>query len=567
MRKLLTSLLLAVSFNSFGEDQKTGAAQSSPTIYHGGDILTMDGNKPSYVQTVVENNGKIIYIGDKKTALEKFQDKARIIDLKNKTMLPGFIDGHSHFMFAMQITRQVNISSPPAGEIKNIPDILKTLKEYQQEKNIPENEWVIGWGYDNDILEEKRHPTKIDLDSILPHHKVMIIHVSGHGAVLNSKALEDVGITKDTITPAGGVIARMENSTEPAGLLMEMAYLPAFQKMPLPTEAEMLELMDETQQIYASQGYTHVQEGSTQVKDMRFLKKAAKEEKIYLDIVSLPVFIDFEKWFNNPEFPFGEYNNHLKFQGIKITQDGSPQGKTAYVTKPYLTDGLAGQKNWVGETSIPQAEFDTFVKTALDNNIQVFIHANGDATIDQAINAVEKAGITAKDDRRTVIIHSQFQRPKHLPKYIEFGLTPSYFTNHTFYWGDVHIQNIGKENAFFISPLKSAVEQGLTYSNHTDFNVTSLDPFFVLWTAITRTSRSGTVIGPDERVDVYTALQGLTTGPAYQVFEENRKGKIKEGFLADFVILDKNPLKVETTEIRDIQVLETIKEGKSIYKK
>ncbi|MEB3192214.1 MAG: amidohydrolase family protein [Snowella sp.] len=194
------------------------------------------------------------------------------------------------------------------------------------------------------------------------------------------------------------------------------------------------------------------------------------------------------------------------------------------------------------------------------------IHANGDATIDQAIEAVEKAGITAKNDRRTVIIHSQFQRPDQLDKYAKLGISPSYFTNHTFFWGDVHIKNIGREKADFISPMKAAKKKGLVISNHTDFNVTLLDPFFVIWTAMKRESQKGEIIGKDQRVDAYTALQALTTGPAWQVFEENRKGMIKEGLLADFVILSADPVKTNVDNIREIKVIETIKEDKTIFK-
>ena len=358
----------------------------------------------------------------------------------------------------------------------------------------------------------------------------------------------------------------MPNSQEPAGLLMETAYLPVFSALPKPSEAEMLELMLPAQMMYASEGYTHANEGATHISDLRFLQKAAREGKIFLDIDALPLFTEIDEWLNNPEFPFGrEYNNGLKIQAIKITQDGSPQAKTAFVSKPYLTGGPAGQDNWQGETTIPEAQFRALVKKAFDNSLQVMIHGNGDATIDQAIAAVEAAGITAKDDRRTKIIHSQFQRPEHLDKYIELGLTPSYFSLHSYYWGDVHVKNIGKDAAFFISPIKSATEKGLIYSNHSDFNVTPLDPFFIIWSAMARESRSGVVIGPDERVDAYTALQGLTSGPAWQIFEENQNGKIKVGLNASFVFLESNPLKQDVSEIRNNQVLATIKEGKIIF--
>ena len=541
--------------------------QSKPAVlYYGGDILTMDGDTPQYAEAVVEKDGKIAFVGSKAEAQKKFAN-ARMIDLKGNTMLPGFLDPHSHFMSAIRMVNQVNVAAPPVGTATNIPQIIEKLKAFVEEKHIPEDGWVIGWGYDQDLLDEKRHITKVDLDKAFPKRKVLIIHVSMHGAVLNSQALKWAGVDANTKTPDGGVIARMPNSNEPAGLLMETAYIPVFAKLPQPSEAEMLDLMKPAQMMYTSNGYTQAFEGFSHTSDVDFLMKAAAQDRNFIDILALPAFTEMDKWFNNPKYPFGVYNKKLKLQACKITLDGSPQGKTALVSHPYHGGGPSGQKDWKGESSITQEQLDAITKKLFDAKIPMHIHTNGDGAIDMMIKTVKRAGITAKDDRRTVIVHSQFQRPEHLPEYVKLGLTPSYFTLHTYYWGDVHIKNIGKKAAFFISPIKAATEQGIVYSNHTDFNVTPLDPFWVLWSAMARESRAGVIIGPDQRVDAYTALQGLTTGPAWQVFEENRKGKIKEGMLADFVVIKHNPLKQKVSEIKDNEVLATVKEGKVVYKK
>ena len=540
--------------------------QKPPVLYYGGDIITMNGDTPQYAEAVVEENGKIAFVGSKEEAQKKFSN-ARMIDLKGNTMLPGFLDPHSHFMSALRMVNQVNVAAPPVGTAKNIPQIIEKLKAFQEEKHIPEDGWILGWGYDQDLLDEKRHITKVDLDKAFPKRKVLIIHVSMHGAVLNSQALKWAGIDANTKTPDGGVIARMPNSNEPAGLMMETAYIPIFAKLPQPSESEMLDLMKPAQMMYTSNGYTQAIEGFSHTSDVDFLMKAASQERNFIDILALPAFTEMDKWFNNPKYPFGVYNNKLKLQACKITLDGSPQGKTALVSHPYHGGGPSGQKDWKGESSITQEQLDGLTKKLFDAKIPMHIHTNGDGAIDMMIKTVKKAGITAKDDRRTVIVHSQFQRPEHLDEYVSLGLTPSYFTLHTYYWGDVHIKNIGKEAAFFISPVKAATEKGIVYSNHTDFNVTPLDPFWVLWSAMARESREGVIIGPDQRVDAYTALQGLTTGPAWQVFEETRKGKIKEGMLADFVVIKNNPLKQKVTEIKDNEVLATVKEGKVVYKK
>ena len=575
MTRILLFLFIVVTTSAYGGQNENNEAQSAvnpitqqQTLYYGGDIITMDGDKPAYVEAVIERDGKIIYAGDRASAVNNFAGETVEVDLKGKTMLPGFIDPHGHFMSAVLMVTQVNVASPPMGTVTDIPSIIEKLQAFKKENDIKDGEWIVAWGYDQDLLAEQRHITKLDLDEAFPNNKVLIIHISMHGGVLNSKALEWAGVDAGYQTPAGGVVARLPGGNEPAGLLMELAYLPVFDKLPQPSEDDMMGLMKTAQMTYAGNGYTHAVEGFTHIKDMNTLKRAASEKRLFIDIVSLPGFNEMDQWLNNPDYPFGVYNNRLKFQGGKFTLDGSPQGLTAYMTAPYIVPGPNGEKDWVGSTSIPRAELAKMAKTMVDNNVQINFHANGDGAIEDAIYAIEQAGITAEQDKRPIIVHSQFQKPEHLPKYVEIGITPSYFTNHTFYWGDVHIRNVGREKASFISPIKAANALGIVTSNHTDFNVTLLDPFFVMWTSMKRETRSGEILGPDQRIDAYAALQNITTGPAYQFFEENRKGMIKNGMLADFVILDKNPLKVSDVDaIRDISVLETIKEGSTIYQK
>ena len=555
-------VFLGMAFSAGCSEDKS----SADTIYLGGEILTMDGDQPSYVEAVAVRDGRILFVGTKARALERKGAGTDIVDLAGKAMLPGFIDPHGHFMSAVRMVEQVNVASPPMGEVTDIPSIIEQLKAFQKESKIPKGGWIVGWGYDQDLLKEQRHLTREDLDPFFPNHKVMVVHVSMHGAVLNSKALAWAGIDAKTPTPAGGIIARLDGSPEPAGLLMETAFLPVFGKMPQPSQQAMLQdLVRPAQMMYASNGYTHAVEGFSHVRDLDFLKRAAKEGKLFIDVVALPGFPEIDQWLDNPEYRFGAYENRFKIHAGKFTLDGSPQGKTAFVTVPYKTGGPSGQKNWKGETSIPKKDLFRMVKQLADRKIPIQIHANGDAAIDESIEAIRAAGIKAGDDRRPVIVHSQFQRPDQLDLYVDLGISPSFFTNHCFYWGDVHVRNLGEEKASFISPIKAATDKGLVCSNHTDFNVTLLDPFFVLWTAMARETRSGKILGPDQRVDAYTALKALTTAPAWQFFEEDRKGMIKEGLLADFVILSHDPVQTGVDEIREIEVLETIKEDDTIF--
>jgi hypothetical protein len=264
--------------------------------------------------------------------------------------------------------------------------------------------------------------------------------------------------------------------------------------------------------------------------------------------------------------PFkGPYSNHFRVGGVKIVGDGSPQGKTAFWSKPLLTPGPTGEKDWCGEPNVTPEEVDNVMKVAYENGIQVVMHCNGDATIDMALAGHEAAG--APSGTRTVIIHSQFVRPDQLAKYVQYGMTPSFFTNHTYFWGDVHVENLGQERAYFMSPMRTARALGLRMTNHSDFAVTPLNPLFILWSSVNRISRSGHVIGPDERITAYDGLRALTIDAAHQYGEEASKGSIETGKLADFAILDANPTKVGAAAIKDIKVTETIKEGKTVYRR
>jgi len=548
-------------------DGATVTAASSPgadLIIHGGPILTMEGETPAYAEAVVVSGGRIAFAGAAAEALQQKSAGTVVKDLAGKAMLPGFVDAHSHFINAPTLSRLVNVSPSPVGTGDTVAQIIAALQAWQAKATVPDGGWIMAWGYDDSMVQGGTL-TKRELDAAFPNHKVMVLHVSLHGAVLNSKALEWAGVTRDTPTPEGGIIARGPDGKDPEGLLMETAFLPVFANLPQPSEDERLELLEPGQVMYAENGYTLANDGYTHVKDIRFLQKAGAQGRLFIDIVVLPGFSEMGEWLGKPEFPFGEWQNRLKLQGLKITQDGSVQGKTASYLEPLLTDGPQGQKRWHGNTTLPYEDFAELFDTGRKAGLQVFVHANGDGAIQQVIEAAEASGLKAGDDSRTIVIHSQMQHPEDIAKYVALGLTPTYFTNHAFFWGDVHRRNIGEERASFISPMKSAMDAGLKATNHSDFNVTPLDPLFMLWTSMARTTRSGHVLGPDQRIDAYRGLQALTINPAWEYREETRRGSIAPGKLADFVILSADPLKTPVDAIRDIEVVETIKEGKTIY--
>ena len=553
------------------------------TIYTGGDIITMDDANPQ-VEAVAVKDGKILAVGDLSAVETTAGPGAKAVNLGGKTLMPSFIDAHGHFMNAPRLITWANVSVPPVGPVESIPNIIRVLEEHVAKWKLASGEWIIGYGYDSKFLAEGRELTRDDLDPHFPNNPIILIHVSNHGCVMNSRGFEFFEITAETPTPEGGVILRKEGSQEPAGLLMEMAFGPVFSQLPQPSEEELLELVKPAQLMYASKGVTTITEGATQAHAMKFLRKAAAQKRLFLDVVSQPVAMGGELYktfaeyiivgddeephvIGNPENVFGTYQDRLKLGGIKIVLDGSPQGKTAFWTEPILTPGPAGEENWRGVPLLPPEIVHKTYKSAAERNIPVYAHANGDAAIDMVIEAADAAGITAADDRRNVVVHSNLMRPDQLDHYARLGLLPSFFTVHTFFWGDTHVENLGKERAFFLSPLKSTQEKGIRFTNHNDYSVTPQDPMFMVWTAVHRVSRNGVIIGPDQRVDVWTALKSITIDAAYQYFEEDTKGSFELGKLADMVILSDNPLKVNPMMIRDIVVEETFKEGQSVYQR
>lgn len=558
------TLILQSCTAGSGKASSTSAAE---VIYYGGEILTMEGDSASYVQAVAIKDGKIILAGSKEDADKLQGDSTTLVDLQGKTMLPGFIDPHSHLMFSLAMSAQANCSSPPVGPVQDVDGIIAALQSFKAKRNIPAGDLIVGYGYDENQMRNGRLLNKDDLDKVSTDNPVLVIHVSGHGGVLNTAGLKKFGYNSSTITPKGGVIVRKPGTNEPYGLIMEQAYLPIYSNLPEPKPDDLLQQLKDGQMMYASAGITTAQEGSTHKADLDLLKTAAKQHELFVDVVSYPFILDLRNVLQEYPFStFGTYDNHLKIGGVKIVEDGSPQGKTAFFTTPYLTGGPSGEKNWRGEPTFPQDSLNAWFKWLYGEKIQILVHANGDATMDMILKAHQFAsGADSSVDRRTTVVHSQFIRQDQLDKYKTYQIIPSFFASHIFFFGDTHIKNRGLKQASFLSPLHTALAMGLPATNHTDFNVTPLDQMMVLWCAVNRLTRTGIVLGANERITPYQALQAITSNAAHQYFEENAKGSIRAGKLADLVILNQNPLRVDPLKIKDIKVVQTIKEGKTIY--
>lgn len=553
---------LALAIAASGEARP---ASDPASLWHDGTIITMDGPVPRTVQAVVVRGGKIVFAGSEAQARKIAGPRPEEHDLNGATMLPGFVDAHSHFSMLMQVNTGIDLDAgdQPPGDI---PGLIGLIRSGIEARKVADSDWVVAWNYKDAPLAEKRHVTRDDLDAAFPGRKVVLIHFTGHGLVASSAALDAAGVKDDTPNPPGGLFLR-DAKGRPNGVVFESALEYFFKALPRPTPAQMLQALDLTQTGYARLGYTHAQDGATQIPELNFLLSQPARSAMKIDLAVLPSYSGLDKLLDRQDLKPGQYQGRTKVQGIKFVLDGSPQARTAFFTRDYKLGSPEGHHPWHGQPIVKQEEFDAMAAKVHARGWQMFVHANGDAAIDMAIKGFDKLGIKAKDNRRPVVIHSQFQRPDQLPAYARIGVGPAYFSNHTLYFADVHRSNFPSEVVDFISPFKAAMKAGLHPSNHSDAPVTRLDPFTQLWSSMARTSVSGVVSGADQRLSAYEGLQMLTTGPAWQAFEENSKGRIKAGLLADFVVLDKNPLKTPVDQIRGIKVVMTVKEGKVIWRR
>ncbi len=573
--RLLAALVAVAAIAGCGKAQAPGAAHQAPPpqanaadiLYVGGDIVTIDDRQPS-AEALAVKGGRILAVGTRADLENAHKGTGtRIVDLGGKTLLPGFIDAHSHYINALSVASQAKLYAPPAGPGKDVDSIVAELKRFAADRSIPKGELIMAYGYDDTVMPGGRLLNRDDLDNAFPDNPVRVDHVSMHGAVLNSLALKHYGIDANTETPAGGIIVRKPGTNEPYGLIMETAFLPVFEKTPPLTPEQEIEGTKAAHRMYAEAGITTAHEGATHLAQLRMIKRAADAGANSIDVVAYPFITDLERIL--AEFPvadWGKYHQRFKIGGVKITIDGSPQGRTAAFTTPYLTGGPGGEVNWKGELAAPQEVINQALKKVYGLGVPVTFHVNGDAAIDSLIKAHEFAA--ADDltrDRNVTAIHAQFTRKDQIPMYVKYRIRPSFYTLHTYYFAEAHIRNRGEEQAMYISPMRDAIDAGLRPTNHTDAVVAPLDQMFMLWSAVNRISRAGAEIGPDQRVTPLEGLKAMTIWAAEQYGEQESKGSLEAGKLADLVILDKNPLEVDKMAIKDIRVVETIKEGKTIY--
>jgi hypothetical protein len=543
------------------------AQRPADRIWSGGPILTMN-DGAMRAEAVAEQGGRIVAVGSTADVMKFKGPKTKVIDLGGRAMLPGFVDAHGHVVFGGFQALSANLLAPPDGQVRSIPALQQTLRDWMavNREAVSRVSLVAGFGYDDAQLEELRHPTRDDLDAVSRDVPILIIHQSGHLGVLNSKALAVVGFGAETKNPTGGVIRRREGGKEPNGVLEETAFFEAVVKLLGQVGPEGFKVFARAgAELWARFGYTTAQEGRSMASSAEVMRAVAAEGGFTIDVVTYTdVLIDRAYVKTHAS---RAYTNRFRVAGAKLTIDGSPQGFTAWRDRPYYKPVGNYPPGYVGYAAATPEQVIDAVEWAYANDVQLLTHANGEAASDVLIAALTAA--TAKHgagDRRPVLVHGQFLREDQVDSYNRLGVIPSLFPMHTFYWGDWHRDHtVGPALADNISPTGWVHARGMKFTSHHDAPVAFPDSMRVLDATVTRRSRSGDIIGPAQRVDVITALKAMTIWPAFQHFEEASKGSIEVGKLADFVILSKDPTAVDPEELDRIRVVETIKEGTTVF--
>lgn len=548
------------------------AAPPSPAdaIYAGGPIVTVNELQPQ-AEAIAVRGGRIVAVGYRDEVMKLKGDKTRVVDLAGRTLVPGFIDPHGHVFNTGLQAVSANLLPKPDGEVNDIATLQATLKAWagQNEKMVKQYGWILGFGYDDAQLKEGRHPTRDDLDQVSRDLPVVIVHQSSHLGSMNSKALELLGITASTQDPQGGVIRRKPGGREPDGVLEEASFFgPVFTLLSKLSPDANKALFKAGTTLYKSFGYTTAQEGRASANSVATTNAVAKAGQLDIDVVAYPD-IAVDPGLIKAPLLSRTYANRFRIGGAKVTLDGSPQGKTAWLTKPYFKAPDGQPADYRGYAQFKDEQVNGFVDLAFRNGWQLLAHVNGDAAADQFIAAVrlarQKHGMT---DIRPVAIHAQAARSDQVEAFKALGVIPSFFPMHTFYWGDWHRDSVlGPERAANISPTAWALERGMIFTSHHDAPVAMPDPMRVISATANRTTRSGQVLGASQRTTPLVALKAHTLWSAYQHFEEKSKGSLEVGKLADFAVLDGNPLTVDPAKIADIKVMETIKEGRSVYRR
>jgi len=384
-------------------------------------------------------------------------------------------------------------------------------------------------------------------------------------------ALEWIGFDETTEDPYGGVIRRRPGTRTPNGVLEEtaahhglMPLMAAGAQVPPEMFAEQVH---RAVAYHAGFGVTTIQDGASSPELVAGLRGVAGARPLALDVAVFPaVRSELDAEGIDAIGYSRDYANGVRVAGVKFVLDGSPQGRTAWVTRPYDEGPPGAPADYVAYPMVEPGFYKAQVDRLIDAGIPILAHANGDAAIDLMIEGVDEALDGEARDHRSVTIHAQLAREDQLDEMKRLGIVPSFFAAHPYFWGDWHRLSFGDDRAMRISPLRSSLDRSLAFTIHNDAPVVPPDVMRLIEIAVGRKTRQGVVLGEAQRIDFADALHAVTLGAAYQYFEEERKGSISVGKQADLVILERDPETVPLDEISEVGIVETIARGVSVYR-
>lgn len=537
-------------------------------LFKNANVLTLDSDNRR-AGSVAVSNGRIVGIwkeGEPSKSEIEITARTNVVDLKGATLIPGFIDTHNHILAYGQLKEQLNCGTPPNQSIKDIVEAVGA-----RAKETPDGQWIQGYGYDDTLLHEKRHLTRKDLDEAAPNNPVLIMHTSGHLAAANSFALRMGGLTDDVSDPQGGHYGRDEKGRLNGVLYESAAMQPVMNQTPKVTIDDMTDFLREAAKDYVAQGITTNSDAAIFGLDDLAAHLKAAEEGINPMRAQLMIMHHLLR----EGGAFGGYTaaqldkeiqersgGMAKLDSAKMFQDGSIQGLTGALREPYYQN-----PDVYGDLIHSQDAFNEEVADLHRRGFRIATHGNGDRAIGSILEAYEYALEKHKrSDHRHRIEHVQAAAPEDLEKMKALNVAGSFFINHVYYWGDRHEKIfLGPERARRISPLVEAVNSDLLFTLHSDCPITPISPLFSVWAAVNRLTKEGRVLGPEQRIDVITALKSMTIYGAKLNFAEDVSGSIEMGKQADFAVLEADPTTVNPEEIKDIAVLATYVDGKPVY--
>jgi predicted amidohydrolase YtcJ len=509
-------------------------------------VITLDSKQPE-AEALAIQNGKIIAVGSNKEIRKYTGNETKIIDAKNGTVLPGFVDCHVHmngFGWSLQRLGLRNIES--------IKELQQKLKEYV-ERN-PEKNWVLGGRWDQEKFAEKRYPTRWDLDKAVADKPVFLTRVCGHIGVANSKALKLANITKNT-SVTGGKIDLDEATGEPNGILRENAIELVWRIIPKPTLEELENACLLACRKAVEAGLTGVHWIVDSADEIRIIQKLHSDGKLPLRVyLGIPVELLDEIVKLGLLTGFG--NDMVRIGFVKILADGSLGARTAELKKPY-----SDKPETKGMMLYSQRRLNKLVSKAHKAGLQLAIHAIGDRAIESILKAFSKTlQETPRQNHRHRIEHCSVLNPKLIRCMKRLGLIASvqpHFIVSDFWITD----RLGEARARWVYPFKALMDEGLIVASGSDCPVEPINPLLGIWAAVTRKGFA------EERLTLEEALKTYTLNAAYASFEEDKKGSIEVGKFADLTILSDDLSKIQPEKIKDTAVEAVIVNGLMVYNK